>query len=432
MLSRNANKPDRRIFTFLFYVLFCVFVEADESFLKKADALYENGKRDEARRIYEQAAKRGVAEAHYQLSYRFVLARTNRLYHIVQAAKTGHEKALASAWDEFVFRAGTDLQGDPHKAWALYQDALQKNLGLQGSVRGYDKTFIEVVRKSAELPDIELREILIAKGVDLGEPNEKNCYWVWELAEEASVGGRFGPPDPVLTMQLIVHGGFVPAEFVSAVEEYYPHYQKREPEPFRICDHVTSSYGSRYCLRKSAQKAEIGHQKITAEIEKRIGTEWIPDVREAFVLADAYFAARAKFEEGHSGGGGWKYYRVEGSVMEHRKRFFDDISIILEGKIPQVRVRKEVDANASVDQKFNALLKTIADHPEDAELTEMTVEGVRESQSAWMKYREAMLAVLAHLCPAEVQQDLRQWLDKDRCRELAESAALARGEPWGK
>ena len=72
-------------------------------------------------------------------------------------------------------------------------------------------------------------------------------YDIWELAEEASKGGRFGKPDPELVFNLVMRGGSVPDEFESAVNEVYHNWKNGIVMQFCICDHVVSDVGIGYC-----------------------------------------------------------------------------------------------------------------------------------------------------------------------------------------
>jgi hypothetical protein len=209
------------------------------------EELNELGETEAAKNIYLEAAKLGSAEAHFSLAYKFVVSRPKAIYHFSEAAKKGHPKALAGALDALLFRANSLNLADPKRALNLYYIAKKANPKLTL----YDEKIILKVMKMCSEPK-EFDAAKFIEKYDLPDNIDRNPYYVWEFAEEASRGGRFGEPDPELVFNLVMRGGWAPAEFVSAVMATYENWKNRVVEKFDICDHVTSHSGSIYCTSR--------------------------------------------------------------------------------------------------------------------------------------------------------------------------------------
>jgi TPR repeat protein len=96
------------------------FGQGYEEYLSKADKSYESGDKEAANALYMKAAEEGSAEAHFALAYKYRLPPKESLYHYVEAAKKGHEKALEYALDGLLFQSGGMRTADPQKALDLY------------------------------------------------------------------------------------------------------------------------------------------------------------------------------------------------------------------------------------------------------------------------------------------------------------------------
>ena len=66
-----------------------LFGQNADQYLDMANKAFDAGKTEEAKALYNKAALRNNAEAHFQLSYRYVLTDDERLYHLLEATKAG-------------------------------------------------------------------------------------------------------------------------------------------------------------------------------------------------------------------------------------------------------------------------------------------------------------------------------------------------------
>ena len=215
----------------------------DEEILSQANALFEAGENLKAKELYLEAAKNGSAEAHFAIAYKYDVTREERIRHFSEAARKGHAEALEFALEELLFRANSLRIANPLKALNLYREAKRANPKLK---LHNERSKLQIMKKCAEPKGFEVEEFLRKYNVK-DEDGVPPYYDIWELAEEASKGGRFGKPDPELVFNLVMRGGSVPDEFESAVNEVYHNWKNGIVMQFCICDHVVSDVGIGYC-----------------------------------------------------------------------------------------------------------------------------------------------------------------------------------------
>ncbi|MCB0369297.1 MAG: sel1 repeat family protein, partial [Bdellovibrionales bacterium] len=207
-------------------------------YLKQAEELVQAGDKESAKKFFEKAADKGSPEAHFALAYRYRVPREEGIYHFSEAAKKGHGKALGYALEYLLFRADSLEYADPKGALALYYKAKKANPDLDL----YDEeNKLRIMKMCAEAGDFDSEAF--CKKYDIQPHSNETLYHVWQIAEEASRGGRFGKPDPELVFQIVIRGGWVPAEVQYAVEETYKNWKNGEVKEFNICDYITSGAG---------------------------------------------------------------------------------------------------------------------------------------------------------------------------------------------
>lgn len=228
------------LFILIFFSLTFCFAKNEISLLSKANKLYEAGKKIQAKKIYEDIAKQGEAQAHFALAYKYVLTKKQTIYHFTQAAIKGHEKALAYALDYLLFRANSLELADPKKALEIYKEAKKNNPNL----KLYDeKDKLKTLKLAAKSNNFDAKAFI--KKYKIKDTNS-SPYYIWELAQEASKNGRFGKANPKLVFDLVVRGGNVPAEYEAAVKDTYNNWQNGIAK-FDLCKFITSGMGMGYC-----------------------------------------------------------------------------------------------------------------------------------------------------------------------------------------
>lgn len=248
--------------TLAFFILFCLFAASPviaqhhNTYLAKADSLYEAGQSQTAKTFYQKAAEQGNAKAHFALAYRYILSRKNRLFHYVQAAKKGHAKALDYALELLLFRSASLTKTDPQRALNLYRQAKKANPNLEI----YDETEkVKVMKMSVGTAGFDGNTFIQKNDVDTTDLTQ--IFAIWQLAEKASrPGANFGIPDPQVVLALVVRGWLAPSSKMAAIESVYEDYKKGVVKPFYICEFADSGAGITFCANRVAKIAEKKRQ----------------------------------------------------------------------------------------------------------------------------------------------------------------------------
>ncbi len=224
------------------------------------------------------------------------------------------------AFDELLFRANSLTNANPQKALELYEMAKKKN----PSMELFDEEYkLDVMKKCAEAGPFDGEKFIQRYHLQNDANFSDGFYYIWELAEEASKGGRFGKPDPKLIFQLISRGGWVPAELEHAVTEFYDYWKKGVVKEFNICDHVTSGYGQNYCSERAERVAIKDYWTELESIIKAVNEKAKMFVEPASHAATAFIEDKAWNEEGHGGTG--YIASARDSIYEQRKNFLSTI-----------------------------------------------------------------------------------------------------------
>jgi uncharacterized protein YecT (DUF1311 family) len=389
------------------------------SLFNQAEVLFKAEDEAGARVLYESAAESGSADAHFALAYQYALPREEARTHLVAAARQGHGAALEYALEDLLFRAKGLRWARPRQAWELYQAAKLKNadLGLYEEAAS-----VELLKMCAELPEFDVDAFCAKYAVDPAV-GEDTVYAVWELAEEASRGGRFGAPDPELVFQLVVRGACVPAEFEYAVRDCYAAWKAGECREFNIGNYVTSGMGQGYC-------AEREHKKVEARLDARmdaLAERLEPDA--ARLLVPARYAAFYFFEcnainaecHGGSGRAAW----VLGSVMDQKKAYLDLLEKVVSGCAPGCKESIE-EAESRLWKVYGEVQDMLGDKAADDFSSLPSAPLVQECQRVWVRHLEASMACFHAIRPQVSAADWRVVLIELRVRQLEELLELIR------
>jgi len=219
----------------LFFLLICRISYADDqssALLEKADELYNERKREEAKSLYIEAAEKGNPAANFALAYKFSVDSENN-YKI--AALSGHKKGLKQYLDEVFFRAETIEKADPDEALRVYMQAKKVN----PKVKIFDeRKAIETLNRCVEAGTLNLQKFISKYGA-----NVQDSGWKWAnvVSKESS--------DSKLTLQLICRGGVVPTELQWAVRDYYTIWSSDSHSIFDGCSYAQANYTMAVCSR---------------------------------------------------------------------------------------------------------------------------------------------------------------------------------------
>lgn len=380
--------------------------------IHEADRLLKVGKMKKAKPLFEALAAQGNAEANFALGYHFDIDAVSRLHHFEAAALGGHEEAFRRYVVDAMYEMGVDR---PPAARVL--EVCRKVLGTYRFPLSEDEQMvISLLERVADVPILDVGAFARRTGVDLRAAS-KELYGIWMLAEEASRDGRFGKADPTLTMQLILLEEAPSAEIDNAIGDYLPRWKAGQPHAFDLCQHITSGTGSGFCSERRAIQLEKIREAKLARFREGL-TPGVAALLDSASVAHGRFAVlRADHEQGFFGSARASF--AIDSVEEQRDEFLELVVGAGKGKLgakPQP-FRATDDA---LNRAWKDLLKKVKASPEDAPVYNISVEGLRAAQRAWLRYRDATEALLAALDPAMTREQHRSRLTAERTRQLLE------------
>ncbi|NOI74274.1 DUF1311 domain-containing protein [Vibrio coralliilyticus] len=386
-------------------------ISAQTDVLERANTLYEQGEKEQAKSLYMVAAEQGSAEAHFRLAYQYILSDQQSVYHYQQAALQGHQEALDNYLEKVFFRAGSISISDPQSALATYQKAKQHNPALSL----YDEEQkVQTIRYAAELPERDVEAFFERYGVK-DEDGDWPFYDVWELAEQASrEGSVFGKPDPELIFWLITRGGWVPAELSYAVKDYHQHWKDNQVVPFDLCQYVTSGSGMGYCAQRIADKQEKQRQSALSSLKAQLSDKYSGLMEAAYNEMTTFVTLKAQQEEMHGGSGRAAW--ISDSIQEQKNHYLEALEKAVRGNIESVPTPL-----AETDKRLNATYQEVMNYlklpsPEYALPKPQSFE-LREVQRQWIKHRDATCRLVAAPHPSLKEQCLN-WLTAQREQQL--------------
>lgn len=242
---------------------------------------------------------------------------------------------------------------------------------------------------------------------------ENNPYFYWELAEEASTSDKFGPPNPLLILQLVSLGGHAPAEQESGRKEAQENFKNNVVKPFRIEDHITSGYGMSYVAgRNRAKKEKNDHQEYEA-ISRTLDRKGKRCLDRSLKSAKEFFKKRASHEEGY---GGTSYGAcVTESMMKQEEEYKNAMKQAQSGKIPSVKIAWD-ESDKGLNKTYQLLMAKVKKQKNNS--SDLTVKKLKEDQNSWIKYRDGFAALLIMLNPKSNDSLWKTWLTLIRTHEL--------------
>lgn len=403
----------------IFFFLILIIVSAEsfgqeyEKYLLEANKIYESGDKEAAKRLYLKAANKGSAEAHFALAYKYIVTPEESVYHLSEAAKKGHSEALDHALDKLLFRANSLRKTDPQGALGLYYKAKKANPGI--NIHNEEDT-LKVMKMCAEPKGFDAEKFMKKYGVE----DEDEPYHVWELAEEASRGGRFGKPDPELIFNLVIRGAEAPAEFMFAVEEAYNNWKNGVVKKFNICDYVSSGWGLGYCASKANDKNKKERDAKLNKLKERLGGDSEQLLNKAYDSAVKFIELKARNEEGHGGSG--RVAWMLGSEMEQKNQYLNLIEKINEGFIPS-----SGNSFEKADKKLNETYQKVINELEkkaEKEKYFSTQDDIRAVQRLWIPYRDSSVKLFVKINPSIDKNKWNTWFTEIRTKQLKEILEL--------
>lgn len=379
----------------------CSAMRSDVVLLDEANALYDAGQRVAAKEVYTSAAKDGNIEAHYLLTYRYILPPSEELFHLEVAAKAGHEKALESLLEALMFV-------DPQKGLDLYYETKSEH----PTISFYDDEYtVELLGYLAEIPQRDLIGFLNEHGINQEELTQSN-YGYWKLAEEASrVDSRFGQPTPERTLWLISQGGGSPFAFGDAVGTFYKHWKNGQVVPFDLCDFVSSGAGASFCMHRETVVAEENRVAALSALGKGLSEDNQALLQNAYTAMNEFLELKVDAEEMHGGTGAYAW-SLESSNQQ-KDAYLTFLRDALNGKI-EGEIASLTKVSAELEQTYASTLETIA--PIDLRYIPKP-DGVKAVHDSWKKHQTVTCQFIAQLQP-KLQESCFVYLAKQRIEQL--------------
>ncbi len=420
MKSKASSKPLSIVLALAVLIAFSTVSSAGEpeDLAAQANKDFVSGKSEAAKALYLKAAAMGSADAHYWFAMRFPLTHKERIHHFSEAAKRGHAQALNAALDLLLFQANSLTQADPQAALDLYNEVKKANPDLKNGF--YGEQGVRVMKMCAEAKGFDGRQFMKKyntkeTGQDAGV-GPLQSYYIWELAEEASKGGRFGRPDPELVFNLVIRGGRVPAEFMSAVEEAYGNWKKGRAKEFDLCRFVTSGYGMNYCALRKADDGQGEENAKSSALRAKLPKKARPLFDKAEGAAEKFFEERAENEEGY-GCGSAHIAMVLSSKEEQMEEFVTLTKKVLRKKfIPSPKATLQ-----AADEKLNTIYRDVMEALRKAKdncACIPTGDEIKSGQRRWIAYRDAATRLFTTINPATNETTWKTWFTAQRCEQL--------------
>jgi uncharacterized protein YecT (DUF1311 family) len=189
---------------------------------------------------------------------------------------------------------------------------------------------------------------------------------------------------------------------------------KAQEIDFHFCDHVTSGYGSGLCAMHGARITGAKRDAALAQITSR----WSPVERKAF---EPLLKSHAAFVEASASGETDLSGTARGAfVVEAEEALKDEFVAILRGlsagKTPQSTAAQAKSADAALNAAYRKLM---AETGADEFPGSVTIEGIRNAQRAWLRYRDAFAAFAAVKFPSVSRDTIVALLTRKRTEMLA-------------
>lgn len=206
-----------------------------------------------------------------------------------------------------------------------------------------------------------------------------------------------------------------PAEMDFRISHLQKLKTKAETQKFDICDDVTSGLMQGYC---ATIDYDISKARLDARMEL-LTANWSSEQKEAFAKlrksADNYFDIRSSNEIDLAGTA-----RVELALDEQgglEKSFEQALERFEKGKFPAYSADDLKKNNTQLNAIYKQIMK--AKIASDS-WTTITKKGIRQTEQAWISYRNAWVEFGAIRYPQASADSWKAWLTKERAEQLKE------------
>ncbi|PBJ83501.1 hypothetical protein CMZ84_03070 [Lysobacteraceae bacterium NML93-0399] len=214
--------------------------------------------------------------------------------------------------------------------------------------------------------------------------------------------------------------GGAPAE----VSARLAHLQRVEDDAaskrFDVCDDITSGYMAGFCVGRAASFAHVAREREWQALQ----SDWTPAQKAAWhsvrQAADAYFEYAGSAEIDLTGTARAAFSVDARQLLE--VQLLDDVQAFERGRLPGHTAADFARADRELNLVYGRVrseLRAGATAPEYSLFGTITADGVRDTQRAWLRYRDAWVAFAATRWPDTPADTWRAWLTESRTQMLA-------------
>ena len=345
------------------------------------------------------------------------------------SAKQGNEYALQTVLMTLGgVRSATAI--DPGFALEVYAAAKRRNPNLLGI---YEEPPSEsspslsrelaLIKLAAECPPLDFDAFLQTHGISLSSL-DASPYALWELAEQAALGRRFGKPNAEMAFQLVLRCGGSFEERAIAIERSHSAWKS----PGKLRFNVAA------CLQPTKYQEYLKHRGNSSTPALALG-DLRKEIRDpsAQALLDKAYEAQANFISETArifcGDEGFHTWELNSTAYQRRsmQQYVETVRTVLTGFKPKRRTSSE-SADARLNAKYKLAMEGLADLeaiPEmDAEsgaknrFFYRNVDSLKKVQRMWLPMRDKSAQLFNALSPTVSLEDWKEWLTEIRTREL--------------
>ena len=345
------------------------------------------------------------------------------------SAKQGNEYALQNVLMTLGgVRGSTEI--DPAFALAVYAAAKENNpdvVAIYETPRvGADTSLsreFSLIKLAAECPPLYLEAFLETKGISAANL-KKSAYAIWELAEDAALGKRFGKPNAELAFQLVLRGGGSFDERAAAVELSHSAWKAGGKKQFNLAACLTSEQGRAYLKERGKPKSQpLSIDAVTRDIR---GSASQALMKKAYGAQALFISESSRVFCGEAGFYNWELNR-DAYTRQATQQYLETVRSVLNGFKPAPEA-----ASGAADSQLNARYKraieglTNPNALSDADTGETSAaqffhkdaDSLKRVQRAWLPMRDRNAALFHALNPEVRADEWKTWLTEVRTKEL--------------
>lgn len=344
------------------------------------------------------------------------------------SAKQGNEYALQTVLMTLGgVRGKTEI--DPEFALKVYAEAKENNpdVAIYETSRAEADTLLSrefsLIKLAAECPTLDFEAFLETNGISASSLKE-SPYAIWELAEHAAFGRRFGGPNAELAFQLVLRGGGAFEERAAAVKLSHSAWKGSGTQKFNLAACLTSERGKEYLRQRGKAKPDA----LTIDTLKReLRSANLQALMEKAYDAQVRFIAESsRIYCGDEGFSTWEW-NTAAYARQATQRYLETVRAVLKGfrpKRPSAPGSAEFELNARYKRAISGLGDSDALPEPDSEGETASqffykdAESLRRVQRAWLPMRDRNAALFHALSPSVSEEAWKAWLTEVRTMEL--------------